>query len=146
MSHIHIPLVCPPPPEVRRQALPGRRPKSPRDDPGAEQAIMKILAGSSYRVADEDLGFLQEDETRGLRLQLEYLKAETLLRQHSITNTIVVFGSTRIDECHASERRLAESRRQLDLAPHDPHLQQQHAAAERLLAKSQYYEIARELG
>ena len=124
----------------------GRPPQLPYDDPGAEQAVRNILAGSSYRAADEDLGFLQEDETRGLRLQLEYLKAETLFRQHSITNTIVVFGSTRIGERHASERRLAESRRQLDLASNDPRLQQRHAVAERLLAKSRYYEIARELG
>lgn len=146
MSNPHSQPARPPDPEVPRQSLPGRRPKSAYDDPGAEEAIKKIVAGSSYRAADEDLGFLQENETRGLRLQLEYLKAETLLQQHDIANTIVVFGSTRIDERQASERRLAEISRQLALAPNDPDLQQRYVAAERLLAKSHYYDIARELG
>ena len=139
------PPTRPPHPE-RRQPLPGWHPKSPHDDPGAEEAIRRIRGGSSYRAADEDLGFLQEDETRGLRLQLEYLKAETLLRQHDIANPIVVFGSTRIDERPASERRLAAINRQLALTPDDIALRSRHVVAERLLAKSRYYETARELG
>lgn len=143
---MNIPNDPPPPHPQRRQPLPGWSPKSPHDDPGAEEAIRRILAGSSYRAADEDLGFLQEDETRGLRLQLEYLKAETLLRQHDIANTIVVFGSTRIEERPASERRLAAIARQLALTPDDVLLRRRHAIAERLLAKSRYYDIARELG
>ena len=54
------------------------------------------LASPSYRRPIEDLDFLQQPETRGIRLQLEYLKAETLLREHRIAHTIVVFGGTRI--------------------------------------------------
>lgn len=140
------PALRPPHPERRRQSLPCRRPKPPADDPAAAAAIAKILASSSYRAADEDLHFLQEDETRGLRLQLEYLKAETLLRQHNIANTIVVFGSTRIDERQAAERRLVESARLLALEPDNAPLQQRHAIDQRLLANSRYYEIARDLG
>lgn len=140
------PSVRPPHPELRRQSLPCRRPKSPADDPAAAAAIARIRASRSYRAADEDLDFLQEDETRGLRLQLEYLKAETLLKQHNITNTVVVFGSTRIDERSAAERRLRESARLLALEPNDLSLQRRHAVDRRLLANSRYYEIARELG
>ena len=116
------------------------------DDPLAEEAIKKIIAGSNYWPADEDLGFLQEAESRGLRLQLEYLKADAILRQHHIANTIVVFGSTRIEERQVAESRLQETRRRLALAPDDTNLRQKSDVAERLLAKSHYYEIARELG
>jgi hypothetical protein len=49
-----------------------------------------------YLVADRDVAFLQHDETRGVRLQLEYLKAERLLESRGIRHTILVLGSTRI--------------------------------------------------
>jgi len=49
----------------------------------------------TYRVADRDLEFLNHDDTRGVRLELEYLKAESLLRKHEVQDTILVMGSTR---------------------------------------------------
>ena len=55
-----------------------------------------LLRSPSYRLAVEDLDFLDGGEARGARLQLDYLKPEMLLRQHGIDATIVVFGSTRI--------------------------------------------------
>jgi uncharacterized protein (TIGR00730 family) len=50
----------------------------------------------SYRLAFADLDFLLRDELRPVRLQLEQLKPEMLLREHRIDSTIVVFGSARI--------------------------------------------------
>ena len=82
-----------PPADERQRSLPGEHPKSPHDDPGAGAAVARIMASDSYREATADPGFLNEELTRGLRLQLEYLKAETLLRQHDIRHTVVVFGS-----------------------------------------------------
>ena len=49
----------------------------------------------AYRLADQDLEFLNHDDTRGVRLELEYLKAESLLRKHAVQDTILVMGSTR---------------------------------------------------
>ena len=49
----------------------------------------------AYLPADQDVAFLNDDDTRGVRLQLEYLKAETLLRKHGVRDTILVMGSTR---------------------------------------------------
>ena len=40
--------------------------------------------------------FLSLDDSRGVRLQLEYLKAETLLRQHGVRRAVLVMGSTRL--------------------------------------------------
>jgi uncharacterized protein (TIGR00730 family) len=139
-------IPTPPHPAERRQSLPGRRPKPPSDDPAAPEAVRKILASPTYRQADQDLDFLQEPETRGLRLQLEYLKAETVLSQHHVAHTVVVFGSTRIDEPQSAARRLKESGEALAADPESPELRQRHAIAQRLLEKSKYYDIARELG
>ena len=49
-----------------------------------------------YLEADRDVGFLQHDDTRGIRLELEYLKAERLLRTHGVRHTLLVLGSTRV--------------------------------------------------
>ncbi|MBS0524090.1 MAG: LOG family protein [Proteobacteria bacterium] len=136
----------PPPPDARHRSLPGEKPKSEFDDPGAAEALARILASDSYREADEDLGFLSENETRGLRLQLEYLKAETLLSRHDIQHTIVVFGGTRVLEPQAARRRLDECAAAAAAAPGDPQAQQQLAHARRLADNSRYYDIARALG
>lgn len=55
-------------------------------------------ASPSYRLAFADDEFLTSDETRGVRLQLEYLKPEFRLREHGINSTIVLFGGARIPE------------------------------------------------
>ncbi|WIM12656.1 LOG family protein [Enhydrobacter sp.] len=136
----------PPQPDRRRQSLPTAKPKPAADDPAAPEALRRILASASYREADEDLDFLQEKETRGLRLQLEYLKAETLLRENNIAHTVAVFGSTRIDEPRAAQRRLDDCVRRLGEDPHNSTLRQQHAVALRLLEKSRYYDMARAFG
>jgi uncharacterized protein (TIGR00730 family) len=51
---------------------------------------------SAYRLAHQDVEFLNHDDTRGVRLELEYLKAESLLRSHGVRRTILVMGSTRV--------------------------------------------------
>jgi uncharacterized protein (TIGR00730 family) len=134
------------PADERQRSLPGEHPKSLHDDPQAAEALARILASDSYREAAADLGFLNEELTRGLRLQLEYLKAETLLRRHDIRNTIVVFGSARVAEPQAAQRRLDESRTAAAAKPGDADAQQRLVAATRLAEISHYYEIAREFG
>ena len=78
--------------------LPWQHPKPSREDARAPRRLSAILASPSYQEADRDLRFLREDDSRGLRLELEYTKAETLLRRHAIAHTILVLGSTRIKE------------------------------------------------
>src|ERR1700685_1517198 len=50
----------------------------------------------AYRLAALDPDFLLGDSTRGVRLQLEYEKAEEILRAWVVRSTIVVFGSARM--------------------------------------------------
>jgi uncharacterized protein (TIGR00730 family) len=136
----------PPHPQKRRQPLPGQSPKNIFDDPKAPAALQAILESPSYREADQDIDFLQEDENRGLRLQLEYLKVDTALRQHDVAHTVVVFGGTRILEPQAARRQLDQADRALAAEPTSAMLQQRQAIAQSISAKSHYYELAREFG
>ena len=64
------------------------------DHPSTEAA----LNSPAYRIASLDQDFLLGDSTRGIRFQLEYLKAEETLRALGIETTIVAFGSARVKE------------------------------------------------
>lgn len=55
-------------------------------------------ASASYRLAFADEEFMTSEDLRGVRLQLEYTKVETRLRERGIKSTIVLFGSARIPE------------------------------------------------
>jgi hypothetical protein len=134
----------PPPahPQQRKEPLPWHRPKPGEEDPDAPQRIQAILDSPSYRQADQDVGFLNLDETRGVRLQIDYLKPEMLLEQHGIQHTIVVFGSTRIREPIAARNQVAALRAELDADPNSTDLQRRLSIAQRILAKSHYYAVA----
>ena len=130
----------------RRTPLPWQTAKSAEDDPQAPQRLAAILGSASYVPGDADPAFLQREDTRGQRLQLDYLKPELLLEAAGIRHAVVVFGSTRITEPAAAQRRLAAASAAAARAPADLELRQRVAACERLAAKSRYYGIARELG
>jgi hypothetical protein len=130
----------------RREPLPWQEAKSAEDDPLAPARVRALLASPTYRQADSDFDFLNGDDTRGVRLQIDYLKAELELRRRGVEHTIVVFGSTRLREPAAAERRVRELREQLAADPGDATLERQLAVAERLRDKSHYYDVARELG
>jgi predicted Rossmann-fold nucleotide-binding protein len=133
-------------PERREQPLPWHRPKSRVEDPDAPARVQAILASPSYRLAEQDVAFLQRDEARGVRLQIEYMKCEQLLQEHGIRDAVVVYGSTRIPEPAAAARNLEALRQALEADPSNGVLASQLAVAERIAAKSRYYEIAREFG
>ena len=135
----------PPHPTQRQRPLPEQQPtRAAVEELPAE--VQRIIASPSYREADHDLDFLQQPETRGIRLQLEYLKAETLLREHRIAHTIVVFGGTRIPERATAERAVAESERALARDSGNAGLQRELAINRNRLANSVYYDVALEFG
>jgi len=126
--------------------MPGHRPKPAEEDPDAPRRVEMILASPSYRQADQDVDFLNRDDTRGLRLQVDYLKPELLLEQHGVRHTIVVFGGTRISEPDSAQRNVMRLQKALTDAPDDPELRRRLEVAKRIQAKSRYYDVARELG
>jgi hypothetical protein len=95
----------------RREALPWQQPKAIEEDPEAMRRVQAILESASYRPADTDIAFLAEDDLRGVRLQIDYLKPELLLREHEISQTSwssAARGSAslllRIERCRRCER------------------------------------------
>ncbi len=50
----------------------------------------------AYRLAFDDQDFLCSPEMRGVRLQLEMMKTETMLQEAGIVSTTVLFGGARI--------------------------------------------------
>src|SRR3954467_10933960 len=89
---------------------------------------------SAYKLAFQDIEFLLREDLRPVRFQLELLKPELLLNEANIGSTFVFYGSARIPSPDMADALVAA-------ATND----QQQRIAERLKAKSHYYEIAREL-
>jgi uncharacterized protein (TIGR00730 family) len=105
-----------------------------------------MLESPSYRLAEYDVEFLKRSENRPLRMQLEMLKTETLLRENGVDSTIVVFGGTQIMPQDVAEARLRAARAAAKQSPQDRHLAAAAKRAESVLAKSRYYDEAREFG
>jgi hypothetical protein len=133
-------------PVNRRERLPWQLPKAIEEDAEAARRVQAILKSPSYRPADTDTEFLAEEDLRGVRLQIDYLKPELLLREHEIEQAIVVFGSTRICEPAAALRKVQGLRGRLETDENNSELRRQLVVAERIQAKSGYYEVAREFG
>ena len=111
-----------------------------------DEMLAKIIESRSYKVAYEDLEFLNREELRPVRLQLELLKPQLALQEHAIRSTIVVFGSTRIVSSEVASANLAEAQMAAALRPGDSEAARRVSVAERILAKSKYYAEAREFG
>jgi len=130
--------------QQRKEPLPWQTPKPSNEDPECPSKLQAILDSPSYIPAVEDVDFLDGDDARGVRLQLDYLKPDRLLKQHGVRHTIVVFGSTRIVEPAAAQKKVAHLREALLASPDDKELQRRLFVAERILAKCQYYDVARQ--
>jgi hypothetical protein len=131
---------------TRRAPLPGQTAKPAEDDPDAPARVAALLRSPSYTAGSADASFMQRADLRGERLQFDYLKPEILMQAAGVKHAIVVFGSTRIEEPAAAQRRLALARAAAKQAPEDGELRRRVAVAERLTARSHYYQVAREFG
>ena len=139
------PEVPEPAPEGQRnEPLPWQQPKPEIEDPEGRSRQERIMNSPSYRLAIEDTGFLSGYTARGVRMQLDYMKPERIMGVNNIENTIVVFGSTRIQEPEAAKRKVEQLRDALLADGDDMELQRRLQVAERILVKSRYYEVARD--
>jgi len=133
-------------PEIRREPLPWQTPKPAQDDAMAPERVRAIMASASYRVADQDVDFLNQPASRGVRLQIDYLTAELALTGMGVERTIAVFGSTRLPEPVAARRRVDELSVAAAESPDDAALARRLRVARSILDKSRYYDVAREFG
>ena len=108
-----------------------------------EALIQKIRAAKAYQRAYEDVDFLQRKDLRAVRLQLELLKPEIILREHKIRSTIVAFGSARILSPEEARRRLQSAQEALTERPRDVELRRRVTEAEKRVELSRWYDEAR---
>jgi uncharacterized protein (TIGR00730 family) len=106
--------------------------------------VERLLHSPSYRVAYKDVDFLTSPKLRATRMELELLKPELAFEEHGVRSTIVVFGSTRIIEPAAAAKKLDRARARLEDTPGDVRRQRALHRAERLAAKTRYYDLARQ--
>ena len=116
------------------------------EDPAVRANLEAILASPSTLRAHEDLAWLARPELRGSRLELELERAEAILAGAGVVGTIVVFGGTRVVERPDALRRLADAEAGAAAAPDDAEAARAVDRARRVLAKSRYYDEAREFG
>src|SRR5690349_724772 len=88
----------------------------------------------AYKLAFQDTDFLLRPDLRPVRFQLELLKPELLMNEANIASTFVFYGSARVPEPAKAQALLEAARTDWDKK-----------VAERLVAKSKYYDEARKL-
>jgi hypothetical protein len=119
------------------QPLPPKRifPTSKVDARAAEHVpSIPQTESAAYKLAFQDTEFLLREDLRPVRFQLELLKPELFLNDAGIDSTFVFYGSARIPSPEMAGALVAAATNA-----------EQEAIAERLKAKSRYYEVAREL-
>ena len=110
-------------------------PRARQDAQSAKDAISTPQTQNpAYRLAFQDMDFLLREDLRPVRFQLELLKPQLLLAEANIASTFVMYGSARIPEPDKAQALL-------ELATDD----KGRRIAEKLVEKSRYYEVAREL-
>lgn len=100
----------------------------------------------SFRLSFTDTDFLLCEDLRPVRLMLEMLKPEVILKDHDIEQTIVIFGSARIGGQEEAEKNLKEAETALNADPENPDKQQRVESCLNLLRKTHFYDEARKLG
>ncbi len=108
--------------------------------------MKRLHESPSYRRADQDIAFLERDELRPVRLQLELLKPELIQQEEGIESTIVVFGSARLVAPAEAKARLEKARAALAKKPKDRTRQRAVALARQQVKLAPYYDEAREFG
>lgn len=112
--------------------------------PDVEKNRQAILRSPGYRKAEIDIDFLGRAAQRPIRMQLELHKVETLLRENKIDSTVVVFGGTQIVEKEIADTRLLAAQQHLMENPDDHKAKRAVVRAESVVAKSRFYDNARE--
>ncbi len=109
-----------------------------------KQQLRAILDSETYRLVTEDTDFLHRNELRPVRVQLELLKPEIYFTEQKIESTVVIFGGTQIVERKEAARALQLARKASKANPEKTSQANAVEVASRILAKSYYYEHARE--
>ncbi len=130
----------------RKHPLPWQKPKSKAEEPNVEKLLRRIFESPSYKLAIEDVSYLKSSQTRGVRLQLDYQKPQSIMERFGIKHTIVVFGSARIKEKATAIKELEKIQDLVKKNPDSRILLRELRTAEKMVEKAVYYDEARRFG
>ncbi len=108
-----------------------------------KKLLADVMNSPTYRKAYQDRTFMNLEELRPIRIQLELLKPEMMLTKNDIRSTIVVFGSARMHSPEIMHKKIRSLRRKVKAKPKNSKLREELRTAEKLLGNCRYYEEAR---
>ena len=103
-----------------------------------------IINSDSYKLAHEDIGFLNRNEMRGVRMLLEITKPDLILEANKILSTIIIFGGASITEESNTKKRVKNIKELIKKNPTSILLKRNLSRLENLLSMSHYYQSAME--
>ena len=103
-----------------------------------------IINSDSYKLAHEDINFLNRDEMRGVRMLLEITKPDLILEANKILSTIIIFGGASITEESNTKKRVKNIKKLIKKNPTSIFLKRNLNRLENLLSMSHYYQSAME--
>ena len=103
-----------------------------------------IINSDTYKLAYEDIGLLNRNEMRGVRMLLEITKPDLILEENKILSTIIIFGGASITEESNIKKRLENIEELIKKNPKSILLKRNLNRLENLLLMSHYYQSARE--
>ena len=103
-----------------------------------------IINSDSYKLAHEDISFLNRDEMRGVRMLLEITKPDLILEANKILSTIIIFGGASITEESNTKKRVKNIKELIKKNPTSILLKRNLSRLENLLSMSHYYQSAME--
>ena len=103
-----------------------------------------IINSDTYKLAHEDIGLLNRDEMRGVRMLLEITKPDLILEENKILSTIIIFGGASIAEESKTKEKIDDIKKLIKKNPSSVLLKRNLNRLENLLSMSHYYQSARE--
>ncbi len=103
-----------------------------------------IINSDTYKLAYEDIGLLNRNEMRGVRMLLEITKPDLILEENKILSTIIIFGGASIAEESKTKEKIDDIRKLIKKNPSSVLLKRNLNRLENLLSMSHYYQSARE--
>ena len=109
-----------------------------------EKRLKAIMDHPSYRLAYLDTDYLQSEDLRPLRLELELLKPEMILDEKGIQSTVVVFGGTQILPQDEADEMMKQAKELQETSPDTHEAKRAMIRADRFQKKVRYYEECKE--
>jgi len=103
-----------------------------------------IINSDTYKLAYRDIGLLNRNEMRGVRMLLEITKPDLILEENKILSTIIIFGGASISEESKTKEKIEDIKKLIKKNPSSVLLKRNLNRLENLLSMSHYYQSARE--